>query len=264
MLKSTLTCLLLSLLGVAAAEAHEPIEIRVVSYNIHHGEGLDDKLDLPRIAQVLEQANPDIIALQEVDQNTERTEKVDQTAVLAKLLKMKSVFGDNIDYQGGRYGNALLTKYDSISVTNHKLPALTPGEQRGLMEADIAVPGLNQPLKFLATHFDYRRDNNERVASCEMIKKLTQDWGDRPALMAGDLNALPDSETLRLLQEHWTRANKEVEPTFPSDKPVRQIDYILLRPASGWKVVEFQVLDEAVASDHRPILAVLQWHPAGE
>ncbi|MBA2117146.1 endonuclease/exonuclease/phosphatase family protein [Bremerella alba] len=254
-----LPLLLLAIGVVSAAAAQEPTRVRVVSYNIHHGEGTDGKLDLKRIAQVLSDAKPDIVALQEVDQNTKRTENVDQTAVLAKLLKMNSVFGGNIDFQGGRYGNAILTKYSSISVTNHPLPALTSGEQRGLMEADISVPGMKQPLKFLATHFDYRGDDKERVASCEMIAQLIRDWGNRPALLAGDLNALPESRTLTLLENDWTRANRHILATFPSDTPTRQIDYIMLRPMEGWKVVEYRVLDSPVASDHRGILAVLDW-----
>lgn len=251
--------LLLTLCFASAATAEEPIRIRIVSYNIHHGEGTDGKLDLSRIAQVLSDAKPDIVALQEVDQNTRRTNNVDQTIELAKLLKMNSVFGGNIDFQGGRYGNAILTRYSSISSTNHQLPALTKGEQRGMMEADISVPGIKQPLKVLATHFDYRGDDKERIASCEMIARLIQDWGNSPALLAGDLNALPESSTLTLLEKDWTRANREIQATFPSGQPTRQIDYIMLRPKNGWNVVEFRVLDSPVASDHRGILAVLEW-----
>lgn len=252
--------LLLLTLGLAsAAIAEEPTRIRVVSYNIHHGEGTDGKLDLPRIAQVLSDAQADIIALQEVDHNTKRTNKVDQAAELAKLLKMNHVFGGNIDLQGGRYGNAILTRYASISATNHLLPSLAGGEQRGVMEADITVPGIKQPLKVLATHFDHRPDERERIASSEKIARLIQDWGNRPALLAGDLNAIPESKTLKLLEQDWMRSNREILPTIPSGKPTRQIDYILLRPQQGWKVVECRVLDAPIASDHLGILAVIEW-----
>lgn len=250
---------LLTLCAASVATAAEPIRIRVVSYNIHHGEGTDRRLDLKRIAQVLSDAEPDIIALQEVDQNTTRTDNVDQAAELAKLLKMNHVFGGNIDLQGGHYGNAILTRFASISASNHPLPLLAKGEQRGVLEADITVPGLKQPLKFLDTHFDHRQDEKERIASSKMIAQLIQDWGNCPALLAGDLNAVPDSKPLALLEKDWKRSNEEILPTIPSDKPTRQIDYILLRPKQGWKVVECRVLDEPVASDHRGILAVLEW-----
>lgn len=251
--------LLLTLCIASAAMAEEPTRIRVVSYNIHHGEGTDGMLDLPRIAQVLRDAHPDIIALQEVDKNTKRTGSVDQAAELAKLLKMKHVFGGNIALQGGHYGNAILTRYAPITSTNHKLPSLANGEQRGVMEADITVPGLKQPLKVLATHLDHRPDDRERIASSEKIARLIRDWGSRPALLAGDLNAVPESKPLTLLGQDWTRSNREILPTIPSGKPNRQIDYILFRPQQGWKVVEYQVLDAPVASDHLGILAVLEW-----
>ncbi len=260
MLKKLLPVLsLVFALAPLALQAAEPVRIRVVSYNIHHAEGTDTKLNLPRIAKVITAADPDIVALQEVDQNVERTEKVDQVAELAKLTKMNSVFGGNIPLQGGWYGNAILTSYSSISMTNHPLPQLGPGEKRGVIEADITVPGLDQPLKFLATHFDHRKDDGERIESAKWIQKLTEGWKDRPALFAGDLNAMPESDSIRRITQDWTSANRENLNTVPSNKPNRQIDYILYRPAKGWKVVEFQVLDEPVASDHRGILAVLEW-----
>lgn len=254
-----LLLILLTLAIASAAKADQPIQIRVVSYNIHHGEGTDSKLDLPRIAQVLREAKPDLVALQEVDQNTKRTNNVDQAAELGKLLKMNSIFGGNIALQGGHYGNAILTRYSAISSANHLLPNLANGEQRGVMEADISVPGLKQPLKLLATHLDHRGDDQERIESCEMIGRLTQNWGDRPALLAGDLNATPESKPLKILEKEWTRANRDIEATIPSGKPTRQIDYIMLRPMYGWNVVEFRVLDAPIASDHLGILAVLEW-----
>src|SRR5262245_43373982 len=80
-----------------------PREIRVLSYNIHHGRGLDDKVDLERIAEVILSVKPDLVAVQEVDQKARRTEGVDQPAELARLTKMEVVFGKNIDFEGGGY-----------------------------------------------------------------------------------------------------------------------------------------------------------------
>lgn len=79
-----------------------------------------------------------------------------------------------------------------------------------------------------------------------------------PALLAGDLNDVPDSRTLQELGKQWTRANAEVLPTIPVEQPKQQIDYVLYRPTDRWRLVEVQVLDEATASDHRPLLAVLE------
>ncbi len=93
----------------SGATAAEPFRIRVLCYNIHHGEGVDKKLDLDRIAKVILSVSPDVVALQEVDRKTKRTNHVDQSSELARLTKMKVVFEKNIDFQGGHYGNAVLS-----------------------------------------------------------------------------------------------------------------------------------------------------------
>ncbi|NLS93362.1 MAG: endonuclease [Planctomycetaceae bacterium] len=242
-----------------ADTGNKPLQLRVLSYNIHHGEGVDSKLDLPRIAEVVKSTKADLVALQEVDCGVERSERVDQPRELARLTGMHVVFGNNIRYQGGDYGNAVLSRFPIARHENHPLPALREGEQRGVIEVELDLPGSAGKLLFLATHFDYRSDEEERLASVRFINDRMAAQKDRPALLAGDLNALPDSNTLRLLEAAWTRANEKVLFTFPAEQPTRQIDYILFRPASRWKTIEVRVPDEPVASDHRPLLAVLEF-----
>src|SRR5688500_2206377 len=77
--------------------------LRVLSYNIHHAEGTDGKLDVARIAGVIKAAGPDLVAVQEVDRNTTRTNKVDQAAELARLTGLHGEFARAIDLQGGQY-----------------------------------------------------------------------------------------------------------------------------------------------------------------
>lgn len=242
----------------ACAQEPSPVRLRVLSYNIHHGAGVDGKLDLERIARVIRYSKPDLVALQEVDRNVKRTNVVDQPEELAKLCEMHVVFGANIDLQGGEYGNAILSRFPIRKSKNHRLPNIDDGEQRGTLDAEIAIPGVEFPLRFLSTHFDHRPDDAERRASAKAVNELVAQSADRPALLAGDLNDTPDSETLRVLASTWNVANSKPLPTVPVDEPKRQIDYVLLRPAARWKVVEARVLKEAVASDHRAILAVLE------
>ncbi len=234
------------------------LRLRVLSYNIHHGEGVDRQLDLPRIANVIKSVKPDLVALQEVDQGTERTNKVDQPAELARLTGMDIVFGGNIRYQGGDYGNAVLSRLPISRHNNHLLPRFDDGEQRGVLEVEVEMPGGYATLLFLATHLDHRAGDRERVASARAINELAADKTSWPAVLAGDLNDVPDSQTLREFEAMWTRANEKMLPTIPVDQPTRQIDFILFRPAERWKAIEVQVLDEAVASDHRAIFAVLE------
>lgn len=260
----TLLAVLLMALGVAVAvevPADQPQTIRILSYNIHHGEGVDGKLDLPRIARVILSAKPDLVALQEVDKSTQRTGQVDQPQELARLTGMQVVFGSNLRLQGGDYGNAVLSRFPIRRQENHHLPSLNSGEQRGVLEVEVAWPGDTQPLLFLATHLDHRRPDQERLASVKFINERIGKAGTRPALLAGDLNAVPESAVLTNLMQQWTRSNEKVHPTIPVEKPSRQIDYVLFRPAGRWRTVETRVLEEAVASDHRPVLAVLELRP---
>ena len=240
----------------ASAKA-APVRLRVLCYNIHHAEGVDGKLDVPRIARVILSVKPDLVALQEVDQKTKRTQKVDQVAELARLTKMKSVFGANIDFQGGRYGNAILSRFPIARHKNHHLPNIDSGEQRGVLESEIKVSKEGSIL-FMATHFDHRRPAQERRASAKFINQMMGKHESTPAILAGDFNNVPNSATLKEIGKLWVRTNPEIAPTIPVAKPLRQIDYILVRPKERWKVVETQVLGEAVASDHLAIFAVIE------
>lgn len=243
------------------ADAAEPLRLRILSYNIHHAEGIDRKLDVPRIAKIILSVEPDLVALQEVDRKTTRTQSVDQPAELARLTGMHEVFGGNIEFQGGQYGNAVLSRFPIARHQNHLLPSFDDGEQRGVIQAEIRLPEPHGSLLLFATHFDYRRDDRERLASAEAINKLAADSPRQPALLAGDLNDVPGSRTLERLESVWTRANDKPLPTIPVTEPSKQIDFVLFRPRDRWKVVEVKVLEEAVASDHRAILAVLELLP---
>ena len=250
--------------------AELPAELRVLTYNIHHGEGVDGKFDLPRIAAVIKSASPDLVALQEVDQGTARASGVDQPAELARLTGMEVVFGRNIDYQGGGYGTAVLSRLPVKAHTSVKLRSFYEGteehpEQRGVQVVEIGETG-ETGLVFLCTHLDYRPHDRERMASAEAINELAAKYSERLMILAGDLNAEPNSRVMREFEKRWKIAGADSNDgrnllTFPSDEPVKWIDFVLMRPAERWRVVEARVIEERVASDHRPLLAVLRRIP---
>ena len=255
-------CLVLIVAGTARAA--EPVRLRVLSYNIHHGEGTDGKIDLERIAAVIRAAEPDLVAVNEVDQGVERTNRMDQPAELARLTKLTVIFEQNIPYQGGKYGNAVLSRLPVKKHENHKLPSHYKGEQRGMLEVHVEVAGLAEPVVFLATHFDYRPNDTERRASADATRELVKKSPGAPMILAGDLNANPDSEVLKRLKTDWLDTAEKPIGTYPSEMPVKQIDYVLARPAARWRVVACQVIEEKLASDHRPILATLELLPRTE
>jgi endonuclease/exonuclease/phosphatase family metal-dependent hydrolase len=251
---------LIALIGSAGVGiAAEPAQVRVLSYNIHHGEGIDRRIDLERIAGVVRSVEPDVVALQEVDRRTRRSGGVDQPAELARLTGLPVVFGRSIDFAGGEYGNAVLSR---LPIRRHEvieLPNPAEGEPRTLLhvELECQTGAADVTFDLYATHFDHASERN-RAASARFVNERIR-GADRPALLAGDLNATPDSESMTILARQWTLPRSAASlATVPVEGPVRQIDYVLYRPADRWKVVETRVLDEKVASDHRAILVVLQ------
>ena len=233
------------------------LRLRILSYNIHHAEGVDGKLDVPRIAQVILSVDPNLVALQEVDKNTIRTGKVNQDIELSRLTKMNSVFGSNITFQGGQYGNAILSKFPIIKNKNFLLPNVDSGEQRGLLQSQIQISNKENVL-FFSTHLDHRRSDTERLASAKAINQIISLDNKSPAILAGDFNDVPDSPTLNELGKVWLRTNKKILRTIPASKPSRQIDYIFVQPKERWKIIESQILDEDIASDHRAIFSIIE------
>src|SRR5690606_37525202 len=126
------------------------VTFRVMTYNIHHAEGLDGKIDTQRIADLILQENVDLVGLQEVDRNTTRVNGRDLIAELAQQTGMYFVFSNNMSYQGGQYGNAILTRFP-IKSRDHRLLSKTgSNEQRGWLNAVVDVHG--RSLSFWTSH----------------------------------------------------------------------------------------------------------------
>ena len=254
--------LALTVIGSLPSYGDERLTIRVLSYNIHHGQGVDGRLDLERIARVIRMTHPDLVALQEVDRRTVRAQRVDQPAMLGRLTKMQVVFEQNIPFEGGDYGNAILSRYPVKSYRNHKLPRYNQGEQRGVLETEILLPKGYGRLMFWATHLDHRVDPSERLASARALERIVRSKASLPGVLAGDLNTQLTGPVLPIVLRTWINSNGcKPLPTIPVKKPLRQIDFVLFRPENRWCVQSVEVLDEAVASDHRAILGVLDLLP---
>lgn len=228
--------------------------LKILCYNIHHGRGLDGKVDLERIAAIILKKQPDLVALQEVDKNTQRTGQTDQAAILAKLTGMHSQFGKQIDYQGGEYGQAILSRFPLRDAKVHLLPGLPNTEQRIVLTANVEVAG--QPLTFATTHLDHM--NAEiRKQQADKINEIFADW-TLPVILGGDFNATPQSVPIEILQQQWSNATSA--PGFltsPTNAPARQIDYIFFRPQQHYKSQSAEVLSAPVESDHLPIFVEL-------
>lgn len=250
-----LALLLSNPLSTLAEDTHT---LRLLTYNIHGGIGTDRVFDLKRIAAVIEGTDPDVVALQEVDRKTRRSRVIDIASELADLTGMDFVFGASISFQGGQYGNAILSRIPIESSRTLPLPEKIPVEKRSLLSARLLVHG--QAIRILATHLCHRKEEN-RIAAASVLADVVEDL-EGPSFLMGDLNALPDSKPLGMLYEAgWRKPSPTSRFTVPVKEPKRQIDYVLYCPPSTteMRVREVSVLEEAVASDHRPLLVVFEW-----
>ena len=240
---------------VGEASAEQPggsVRLRVMTYNIHHGEGTDGAVDLARIAQVIREVRPDLVALQEVDQRTRRTGGVDQTAELARLTGMHGLFGPQIPFEGGKYGQAILSRTPASDLTVHWLPKEPDRERRIAVSCQIELD--DQRITFVTTHL-HHQNASFRERQAEAINKLFAN-SPQPVILAGDLNVRPESSVMKILAPHWQNGTDGVADrwTFPATKPEAQIDFVLARPVDRWSVRETSVPPEPLASDHCPLV----------
>lgn len=244
---------------VAAAWVAPPVAaqatLRVGVYNVKHGLGMDSVIDLERIAEVLRPLDADVITLQEIDRGVERSGGVDQARRLGALLGMSAHFGDFMPYQGGEYGMAVLTRLPVLGVENHRLP--DGDEPRTALEVRVAVGVEGVPVSVVGIHL--YRTPEERLSQAQAVHEAFEKV-EHPVVLAGDFNSRRGDRILSFLQgADWFVVDKDGPfETFPSDEPAREIDFIMLRPASAFEIVEHRVIDERVASDHRPMFAVLR------
>jgi endonuclease/exonuclease/phosphatase family metal-dependent hydrolase len=259
-----LIALILSILagGCAGFKSSEPVRVAVLTYNIYHGEDANGGSNLDAVAKVINSLEPDLVALQEVDNKTTRAKGLDLTAELSKRTGMEGVFGKAMDYAGGGYGEAVLSRHPIIHTRNNLLPHTPGAEPRAALEVRIELPGSGK-LAFVGTHLDHQRDQKNRMMQAGRINELYEQ-SNVPTILAGDLNAAPGSDPINLLSRDWLCADQDnPKSTFPSAGPRRKIDYIMYKPKSRWRVIELRVIDEKVASDHCPVFAVLELLPAG-
>jgi endonuclease/exonuclease/phosphatase family metal-dependent hydrolase len=232
--------------------------LKILTFNILHGATTKGDFDLDAIAKVIIEADPDLVALQEVDFKTNRARKYDLVTELGWRTKMAPIFGKAMDFDGGEYGEGILSKFSFISTRNVALPYTPGNEPRAALEVLTVLPS-GDTIAFIGTHLDHLRDEKDRVAQ---VKKINEVFSENvyPTILAGDLNAIPGSTPINILEEIWTPTYNKVNPapTFPSKEPRIKIDYVMFKPGNNWKVIDTKVIEDAIASDHCAYLVTLE------
>jgi endonuclease/exonuclease/phosphatase family metal-dependent hydrolase len=225
--------------------------LRLMTYNIRNAKGMDNNTDYDRIATVINNADADIIALQELDSVTKRN-NVYLLDLLSGKTGMKGVFGAAIQFQGGKYGVGILSKKRPLKYYTVPLP--------GKEEERVLLVAIFKKYVIFCTHLSLTeadRNQSINIINNEAVKF------NKPVYLLGDLNAEPASQAIALLKQKWRLLSGE-EVTFPAGTPIKCIDYIFTtRPIEKIKVTS-KVINEPMASDHRPILVEINTKRSGK
>lgn len=247
--------------------AARDVIFRVMSYNIHSCINIRKKCDPEAVIDIISECSPDIIALQEVDVHMERTQWIDQAALIAKRLRMSHDFFPLLCKGSEEYGIAVLSKFPYEKV---KFDCITPAdprvnaEPRGAMWAKITTPG--GPVHFMNTHLGLTA--KERLIQIRAL--LGKEWGriipeDEPFILCGDLNSGVRTPVYRRIAGRLFDVQVQVaQPGYPratffSMYPVLRIDHIFasrhLTPVSVHVPASFKA---RIASDHLPVVVELK------
>jgi endonuclease/exonuclease/phosphatase family metal-dependent hydrolase len=238
--------------------AHAKKTLRVMTYNIHVGVGMDKKLDLQRIADVINRERPDLVGLQEVDRGVRRTEGKDEIVELAKMTQMEFAFAPNLDYQGGKYGVAILSRWRIKNTLHRMFENKRESERRGMLHVEIEVD--KKIANFVTTHLDYQFEDGRLFETEQLMRFL--DGLKGPLIVVADLNDIPDGSAYKLMRtkfdDAWITSQAKGDGfSYPADNPVKRIDHIFYRTGDHVRAKKAWVV-ATLASDHVPVVAELE------
>ena len=224
-------------------------EVRIMSYNIRNGKGMDEVTNLERTAQVILKNNPDILALQEIDSVTNRSKRVDVLKELAQKVSMNHVYAPAIEFDGGKYGIGMLSKEKPLGSRYLSLPGRE--EKRAFLIVEF------EDYVYCCTHLSLTPE--DQLLSLPVIKEALSGV-KKPLFIAGDLNAHPDSELIGGLKKEFKLISPLDVYTYPAEGANETLDYIgvQLKDTAVVSVVSSEVVNEPLASDHRPVISVVK------
>ena len=245
-------------------ESGGPRELVIATYNIHGGVGGDRRFDLSRIVRVVEEIDPDVVALQEVGDIRGRSPAGDHAAELGERLSRTVLYQPTMQKRGRAYGNAILTRLPVEGSRSYDL-SFRAREPRGCLRADLRVAGTQ--LHVFAVHLGLTRREQRAQASmllgADILRDAAVSW---PLVVLGDFNLWFPGPIARTIRHALTDAAVEAgspDPTYPTRMPVFRLDRVYVDAAWDvrWTRVHISPLARQ-ASDHFPLVAALRVRPS--
>jgi endonuclease/exonuclease/phosphatase family metal-dependent hydrolase len=215
--------------------------IRVVAYNIRHGQGVGGLVSNRRIAGVITASGCDLAALNEVWRVGAR---YDQPGVLGSLTARTAVFHPLQSTWTREIGNLVLSGLEILGTREVDLGGRR--ERRGCLVTEVKMGEV--VIDFAVTHLSLHRPT--RAAQLAQLAECLPT--DRPLVLAGDMNC--EVAELAVLEGLLTFP-REVPATYPSVRPFRALDHIGF--SRHW-ALEALTAPPSLASDHRPLVADLR------
>ena len=261
MKKLTLIVLCLNICVFYAYAQTKTSNLKIMTYNIRHGLGMDGILDLSRAAEIIKAQAPDLCGLQEIDNYCLRSDSVGQTDYLAQKTTMTGTFSKFINFQGGEYGMATLSTKPLISTKLLQLPDGIQEPRSSIIHEVQIAEGCT--LVFVNVHLDWIEGNKGVYSRLNQVKVLMQyiDSVNKPVIITGDFNCTPNSPTMIYFKKHgFEFMNKGVDNLSFQGTTKAEIDYVISRSTNSVKIKtkSINLLTEPVVSDHRPLIAEIE------
>jgi len=252
---------------------HDKPVLKIATYNIGKNEASDNVADFTALNSAIKKINADIIAVPEVDNKTQRSQKIDQLKTLADANKMHYAFGKALDFDGGEYGLGVLSKYKILHSQVVKLPSGN-AEQRVALLAQVQVPGFDSAPIIMVTHLDWQKDPTIRTEQARYLLDLSigdaasdfKDIASAIKILAGDFNSTREEQPVKEIGYFFNEVAKSGTDTrsWPAVNPAIDIDHIFTFKGQKWDVKKLDIphntpeFNWSTASDHLPVIAELE------
>jgi endonuclease/exonuclease/phosphatase family metal-dependent hydrolase len=235
----------------------EPPRFRIVTYNIHRCRGLDRRIAPQRIARILREIKPDIVALQEVLSVEGASPEADQARFLSEELGLACCWGANRRVRGGVYGNVVLSRFPITQDCNFDISCVAR-ERRGCLQVDISL-GDSRTIHVFNVHLG--TSYLERRQQARALAKIINNPGLSGArVLLGDFNEWTRGLASRLMTSHLIsadiRAHLQRSRTYPGVLPLLHLDHIYFDHSLRLEqLLLVRSRATLVASDHLPLFA---------